>query len=169
MTSFNGYWKTRTKSPELKESLQNNVFGVMSFNSYKYVIRDKFRYLMMFIIGRVNDECKSLWEVINIISILIYCLLMGLFQNRLTFFFEIKMLYFLSKIIFLKRDLYNFRVISWRVQDCNFIKKNTLNSALTQVFSCEFCQIFRNTFFTERLRTTASHWEKSVPIFPHSD
>ena len=78
---------------------------------------------MMFIIGRVNDECKSLWEVINITSILIYCLLMGLFQNRLTFFFEIKMLYFLSKIIFLKRDLYNFRVISWRVQDCNFIKK----------------------------------------------
>ena len=28
-------------------------------------------------------------------------------------------------------------------QDCNFIKKE----ALAQVFSCEFCQISKNTFF----------------------
>ena len=35
---------------------------------------------------------------------------------------------------------------------CNFIKKETL----AQVFSCEFCEIFRNTFFTEHLWTTAS-------------
>ena len=35
---------------------------------------------------------------------------------------------------------------------CNFIKKDTL----AQVFSCEFCEIFKNTFFTEHLRTTAS-------------
>ena len=35
---------------------------------------------------------------------------------------------------------------------CNFIKKETL----TKVFSCEFCEIFKNTFFTEHLRTTAS-------------
>ena len=35
---------------------------------------------------------------------------------------------------------------------CNFIKKETL----AQVFSCEFCEIFKNTFFTEHLRTTAS-------------
>ena len=28
--------------------------------------------------------------------------------------------------------------------------------ALTQVFSCEFCEISKNTFFTEHLRTTAS-------------
>ena len=34
---------------------------------------------------------------------------------------------------------------------CNFIKKEIL----TQVFSCEFCEIFKNTFFTERLQTTA--------------
>ena len=27
---------------------------------------------------------------------------------------------------------------------------------LTQVFSCEFCEIFKNTFFTEHLRATAS-------------
>ena len=33
-----------------------------------------------------------------------------------------------------------------------FIKKETL----AQVFSCEFCKIFKNTFFTEHLRTTAS-------------
>ena len=32
---------------------------------------------------------------------------------------------------------------SWEA--CNFIKKETA----TQVFSCEFCEIFKNTFFTE--------------------
>ena len=35
---------------------------------------------------------------------------------------------------------------------CNFIKKETL----AQVFSCEFCEISKNTFFTEHLWTTAS-------------
>ena len=35
---------------------------------------------------------------------------------------------------------------------CNFIKKETL----AQVFSCEFYEISKNTFFTEHLRTTAS-------------
>ena len=34
---------------------------------------------------------------------------------------------------------------------CNFIKKETL-----AVFSCEFCEIFKNIFFTKHLRTTAS-------------
>ena len=34
----------------------------------------------------------------------------------------------------------------------NFIKKETL----AQVFSCEFCEISKNTFFTEHLRATAS-------------
>ena len=34
----------------------------------------------------------------------------------------------------------------------NFIKKETL----AQVFSCEFCKIFKNTLFTEHLWATAS-------------
>ena len=34
-----------------------------------------------------------------------------------------------------------------RPQACNFIKKETL----AQVFSCEFCEIFKNTFFIEHL------------------
>ena len=34
----------------------------------------------------------------------------------------------------------------------NFIKKETL----AQVFSCEFCKIFKNNFFTEDFRETAS-------------
>ena len=33
----------------------------------------------------------------------------------------------------------------------NSINKETL----AQVFSCEFCEIFKNTYFTEHLRTTA--------------
>ena len=36
---------------------------------------------------------------------------------------------------------------------CNFLKKETL----AQVFSCEFCEISKNTFFTGHLWTTASH------------
>ena len=39
-----------------------------------------------------------------------------------------------------------------RPQACNFIKKETV----AQVFSCEFCEISKNTFSTEHLRTTAS-------------
>ena len=35
---------------------------------------------------------------------------------------------------------------------CNFIKRETL----AQVFSCEFCEISKTTFFTQHLRTTAS-------------
>ena len=35
---------------------------------------------------------------------------------------------------------------------CSFIKKETL----AQVFSCEFLEISKNTFFTEHLLATAS-------------
>ena len=34
---------------------------------------------------------------------------------------------------------------------CNFIKKETL----AQVFSCEFCKISKNNFFTEHVWATA--------------
>ena len=37
---------------------------------------------------------------------------------------------------------------------CNFIKKE----ALTQVFSCEFCEIFKSTYFEEHLQTAASDY-----------
>ena len=52
---------------------------------------------------------------------------------------------FFKKAVFLK-----FRKIS--PQACNFIKKE----ALAQMFSCEFCEIFKNTFFTEHLWVTVS-------------
>ena len=35
---------------------------------------------------------------------------------------------------------------------CNFIKKETL----AQLFSCEFWEIFKNTFFIEHIPVTAS-------------
>ena len=41
----------------------------------------------------------------------------------------------------------------------NFIKKK-----LAQVFSCEFCEIFKNTFFTEQLRVTASDIRMQVVV-----
>ena len=37
---------------------------------------------------------------------------------------------------------------------CNFIKKEYL----AQVFSCEFCEISKNTFITEHLQATASYY-----------
>ena len=36
------------------------------------------------------------------------------------------------------------------------IKLQAKKETLAQVFSCEFCNIFKNTFFTEHLRTAAS-------------
>ena len=47
---------------------------------------------------------------------------------------------------------------------CNVIKKETL----TQVFSCEFCEISKNTFFTKHFWAAASDSltiEKTVPKF----
>ena len=46
---------------------------------------------------------------------------------------------------------------------CNFIKKETL----AQVFCCEFCEIFKNLFFTEHLWATASVycWSKNLKIY----
>ena len=43
-----------------------------------------------------------------------------------------------------------------RPQACNF----TIEETLAQVFSCEFCEMFKNNLFKEHLRTTAS--EKAV-------
>ena len=40
---------------------------------------------------------------------------------------------------------------------CNFIKKETL----AQVFSCEFWEISKNTFFTEHLWATASEGQQN--------
>ena len=44
---------------------------------------------------------------------------------------------------------------------CNFIKKETL----TQVFSCKFCEISKNTFFTEHPPVAASIFTTVCSIF----
>ena len=43
-------------------------------------------------------------------------------------------------------------LIKLQAKVCNFIKKETL----ARVFSCDFCEISKNTFFTEHLWATAS-------------
>ena len=45
-----------------------------------------------------------------------------------------------------------------QAQACNFIKKETR----TQVFSCELCEIFKNTFFKKHLLTTASGYSQNL-------
>ena len=42
----------------------------------------------------------------------------------------------------------------------NYLAQETL----AQVFSCEFCEIFKNTFFTEHLQTYASVCKISVDL-----
>ena len=50
------------------------------------------------------------------------------------------------------------KVTGLRPEGCHFIKKETL----AKVFSCEFCEIFKNTFSPEQIRTTASDSHKST-------
>ena len=50
------------------------------------------------------------------------------------------------------QSLFFNKVAGLRHEACNFVKKKTL----AQVLSCEFCEISKNTFFTEHLRATAS-------------
>ena len=47
----------------------------------------------------------------------------------------------------LQNSQYNKNAAGLRPMACNFIKKETL----AQVFSCEFCKISKNIFFTEHL------------------
>ena len=47
-----------------------------------------------------------------------------------------------------------------RSEAYNFIKKDTL----VQMFTCEFCEISKNTFFTEHLWTTASDFGTPLRI-----
>ena len=44
------------------------------------------------------------------------------------------------------------------LQACNFIKKRLYHKCfpVPQVFSCEYCEVFKNTCFEEHLRTAAS-------------
>ena len=48
----------------------------------------------------------------------------------------------------------------FRPEACNFIKKE----ALAQVFSCEICENFKNTFFIQHLQTTASDTKETSTV-----
>ena len=43
----------------------------------------------------------------------------------------------------------------------NFVKKESL----AQIFFCGFCEISKNTFFTEHLRATASLWRYEKVLY----
>ena len=58
----------------------------------------------------------------------------------------------LSKITPRKNRSSHRRCSIKKIAACSFIKKESL----AQVFPCEFCEIFKNTFLTEHLRTTTS-------------
>ena len=56
--------------------------------------------------------------------------------------------------------VYNLLTINISSHPELFCQKGVLKNfeSLAQVFSCEFCKISKNTFFTEHLRTTASNF-----------
>ena len=47
--------------------------------------------------------------------------------------------------------LKKFPIFTCGLQACNFVKETP-----AQVFSCEYCEIFKNTYFEEHLWTAAS-------------
>ena len=51
-------------------------------------------------------------------------------------------------------------LIKLQAAGCNFIEKETL----AQVFSCEFCEISKNTFFAEHFRATTAAMIQSVYV-----
>ena len=59
-------------------------------------------------------------------------------------------------VFYEKRILKNFSKLKGKHLCQSIINATLLKETLVQVFSCEFCEIFKNTFFTEHFRTTAS-------------
>ena len=55
-------------------------------------------------------------------------------------------------------------LIKLQASDCNFFKKEILARA----FSCEFCEISKNTFFTEQLWATTSILSITSTIFTYT-
>ena len=56
----------------------------------------------------------------------------------------------------------NIRKNQFQINHASHLKKETL----AQVFSCEFCEISRNTFFTESLWTAASGTRRTINSYP---
>ena len=63
---------------------------------------------------------------------------------------------FQNKIYYLDKIYFFFAIIK-------LFKHTIKKQALAQMFSCEFCKISKNTFFTEHLRATASK-QVAVPL-----
>ena len=55
-----------------------------------------------------------------------------------------------------KRVLKNFAKFTGKHLCQSLFSNNVSSQSLALVFSCEFCEISKNTFFTEHLQTTAS-------------
>ena len=104
---------------------------------------------LTFCMVHVNRRCKQYSLRLNVVNIVvdiksIYLNKRYLFQNKIKCLDKIKCFYFATTKLFK-----------------HTIKKETL----AQVFSCEFCEISKNTFFTKHLWATAS---EQVTIYHYS-
>ena len=139
---------------------------------------------------RINTEKLYLltWEKKNMdtegILVAIYISLINMVNafTRLLPTFK-KSYLFYRKLLQVKKvfEIFCFcRRLSWQMINTRLLKGNRLfdmlqkgldlkKEALAQVLSCKICEIFKNPFFTEHLRTTASMTLKyEIPIVKSS-
>ena len=131
-------------------ALQKKSCYLKAFHHWKYFYHQLpsqiFRFLEPFL-QNLHWACPMFW-IINL------ALLSQLYRSSHQRFSVKKgvlsnFLKFTGK--YLCQGLFFNKVAGLMPKACNFIKKETL----AQVFSCEFCEISKNTFFTEHLWTTA--------------
>ena len=146
--------------------------------------------ILMWTQHRINTEKLYLltWEKKNMdtegILVVIYINLINMvnaFTRHLPTFKKPYLFY--RKLLQVKKvfEIFCFcRRLSWQMINTRLLKGNRLfdmlqkgldlkKEALAQVLSCKICEIFKNPFFTEHLRTTASMTLKyEIPIVKSS-
>ena len=136
------YWEI-FKNTYLKEHLQTVAFTTWGFYLW---FSDVFRGYDRKILARIwsHYQKKSLME-------------------KFFFFFAAMSatdsLFLLMKNVapnFLYHFLQSLKKCSWERASLRNSLQHYQKETLAQVFSCEFCEIFKNTFLKEHLRTTAS-------------
>ena len=95
-------------------------------------------------LGIIVNYC---WQKIMVKLLILTVVVSLITRSRLELFFKKGVLRNFTKFTgkHLCQRLFFNKVAGLRTQDCNFIKKESLS----QVFSCEFWEISKNTFFTE--------------------
>ena len=126
-----------------------DFFCITSFNIFaehlSVFLQTRYQYCCINAFNNFPDNFSVVWQKISQHVLTPFSIFAEhvsvVLQNTSQYFLEIISQYFQKQ----SPEVF-------RPEACIFIKKETQ----AQAFSCEFCEIFKNTFFTEHLRTTAS-------------